>query len=152
MSASMPLQQLDEALQPWRSLSPVRPGRGWLRAIRRTLGMTTRQAAGRVGVSQAAVVDAERNEASGDITLTTLQRYATALDCRLYYALVPQKPLQETLENRAETLARDLALTPVVEPTATAAPQDAAAVEQLVQEFRQRLLSGKRSRLWQPVG
>jgi len=145
---SMPLQQLDEALGPWRTLSPVRPGRGWLRAIRRTLGMTTRQAAGRVGVSQAAVVDAERNEASGDISLLTLQRYATALDCRLYYALVPRRTLQETLEARAGDLARTLAgSTP---GTGLAhLPADPAQVERLVQEFRQQLLAGRRSRLWQ---
>ena len=148
MSAFMPLQQLDEALGPWRGLSPVRPGRGWLRAIRRTLGMTTRQAAGRVGVSQAAVVDAERNEASGDITLTTLQRYATAMDCRLYYALVPKYSLQETIEGRAGQLAR-------AQVDAMAVPQsgnpDPAQVERLVEDYRRRLLAGKRSRLWQPA-
>jgi predicted DNA-binding mobile mystery protein A len=144
----MPLQQLDEALDPWRSLSPVRPGRGWLRAIRRTLGMTTRQAAGRVGVSQAAVVDAERNEASGDISLTTLQRYAAALDCRLYYALVPNRPLQETLEGRAEALARSLAES-APETGASDAPADPQQAERLVQELRQQLLAGRRSRLWQ---
>lgn len=148
MSPSMPLQQLDEALDPWRSLSPVRPGRGWLRAIRRTLGMTTRQAAGRVGVSQAAVVDAERNEASGDISLTTLQRYAAALDCRLYYALVPNRPLQETLEGRAEALARSLAES-APETGASDAPADPQRAERLVQELRQQLLAGRRSRLWQ---
>jgi transcriptional regulator with XRE-family HTH domain len=52
------------------------------------LGMTTRQLAKAVGVTQAAVVDAERREAKGDITLTTLQRYAAALGCELTYALL----------------------------------------------------------------
>jgi transcriptional regulator with XRE-family HTH domain len=45
--------------------------------------MTTRQLAKSVGVTQAAVVDAERTEASGDITLATLQRYAAALGCEV---------------------------------------------------------------------
>ena len=69
--------------------------------------MTTRQLAKAVGVTQAAVVDAERSEAKGDITLTTLQRYAAALGCELTYALVPKRPLQEVVEERAERIARD---------------------------------------------
>jgi transcriptional regulator with XRE-family HTH domain len=60
--------------------------------------MTTRQLAKAVGVTQAAVVDAERTEAKGAITLTTLQRYAAALGCELTYALVPKRPLQEVVE------------------------------------------------------
>ena len=95
MLRSLPLQQLDKTLSPWRSLPRSRPSGGWLRAVRQALGMTTRQLATAVGVTQAAVVDAERTEAKGDITLTTLQRYAAALGCELTYALVPKRPLQE---------------------------------------------------------
>ena len=74
MLRSLPLQQQDNTLSPW-------PSGGWLRAVRQALGMTTRQLAKAVGVTQAAVVDAEGSEAKGDITLTTLQRYAAALGC-----------------------------------------------------------------------
>jgi transcriptional regulator with XRE-family HTH domain len=88
MLRSLPLQQLDKTLSPWRSLPRSRPSGGWLRAVRQALGMTTRQLAKAVGVTQAAVVDAERTEAKGDITLTTLQRYAAALGCELTYALL----------------------------------------------------------------
>src|SRR5579872_3981202 len=79
MLRSLALHQLDETLKRWRELPRSRPSGGWLRAIRQALGMTTRQLAKAVGVSQAAVMDAERTEAKGDITLSTLQRYATAL-------------------------------------------------------------------------
>src|SRR5271170_6612071 len=107
MLRSLPLQQLDKALSPWRSLARSRPSGGWLRAIRQALGMTTRQLAKSVGVTQAAVVDAERTEAKGDITLATLQRYAAALGCELSYALVPKRSLRDTLEDRADHIARD---------------------------------------------
>src|SRR5258708_34482553 len=103
---SLPLQQLDQALAPWRPLGRPRPKGGWLRAIRQALGMTTRQLAKAVGVTKAAVVDAERSEAKDDITLATLRRYATALDCELVYALVPNRPLQEPLESRAYMVLR----------------------------------------------
>ena len=98
MLRSLPLQQLDKTLGPWRELSRSRPSGGWLRAVRQALGMTTRQLANSVGVTQAAVVDAERSEAKGDITFATLQRYAAALDCELAYALIPKRPLEEVVE------------------------------------------------------
>src|SRR5258708_7060324 len=146
---SLPLQQLDQALAPWRPLGRPRPKGGWLRAIRQALGMTTRQLAKKVGVTQAAVVDAERSEAKNDITLTTLRRYAAALDCELVYALVPNRPLHESLNARAEQVARDH----VMRVRHSMALEDQQTsnehLEHEVAELRRKLLEGKRSRLWQ---
>jgi predicted DNA-binding mobile mystery protein A len=149
MLRSLPLQQLDQTLGPWRSLPRSRPSGGWLRAVRQALGMTTRQLAKSVGVSQAAVVDTERTEAKGDITLATLQRYAAALDCELKYALVPKRPLQEAVEERADRIARDQ----VSRVQHSMALEDqSTSKEHLEREtaaLRRKLLEGKRSRLWQ---
>jgi len=67
--------------------------------------MTSKQFAGRMGVSQPRASEIEKNELVGSLTLDTLQRAAQALDCRLVYALVPGKPLQEIIEERARRLA-----------------------------------------------
>jgi predicted DNA-binding mobile mystery protein A len=146
---SLPLQQLEEALVPWRALARARPRNRWLHAIRQALGMTTRQLAKTVGVTQGAVVGAERSEAKDDITLATLRRYAKALDCELVYALVPNRPLQESLEARAEKLARDQVLrvrhSMALEDQQTSNEHH----EREVAELRRKLLEGKRSRLWQ---
>jgi len=111
--------------------------------------MTTRQLAKSVGVTQAAVVDAQRSEAKGDITLATLRRYATAMDCELVYALVPKRPLQESLEARAEQVARDQVLR--VRHSMALEDQQTSSqhLEGEVAELRRKLLAGKRSRLWQ---
>ena len=142
-------QQLDKTLGRWRSLPWSRPGTGWLRAIRQALGMTTRQLAKSVGVTQAAVVDAERTEAKGDITLTTLQRYAAALGCELRYALVPLRPLEEMVEERADRIARDQ----VARVRHSMALEDQSTgqerLEREVADLRRKLLEGKLSRLWQ---
>jgi predicted DNA-binding mobile mystery protein A len=129
-------------------LSRSRPRNGWLRAIRQALGMTTRQLAKFVGVTQAAVVDAERSEAKGDIALATLRRYATAMDCELVYALVPNRPLQESLEARAERVARDHVLR--VRHSMALEDQQTSNehLEREVAELRRNPLAGKRSRLW----
>jgi predicted DNA-binding mobile mystery protein A len=92
------------ALRPL--LKTQRPPKGWLRAIRDALGMTTKQFGKRLGVSQPRIVELEQSEVSGGVTLNTLQRAAEALGCRFVYALVPEKPLAETVRERAELVAR----------------------------------------------
>jgi predicted DNA-binding mobile mystery protein A len=110
--------------------------------------MTTRQLAKSVGVTQAAIIDTERTEAKGGITLATLQRYAAALDCELSYALVPKRPLQEMVEKRADHVARDQ-VSRVRHSMALEDQQTSKEhLEREVADLRRKLLAGKRSRLW----
>lgn len=83
-----------------------RPPRGWIRAIRDALGMTSRQLAGRLNISQPAVAQLERSEANGAIKLDTLRRVADALECDLIYVLVPRASLDEIVQTRARVVAR----------------------------------------------
>ena len=100
-------KQLDNRLNLLRNNeSFARPPRGWIKAIRESLGMTTRQLARRIGVVQSRTVDIEKAEVSGSITLNTLQRAARALDCELVYALVPGNPLETMVEERATRIAK----------------------------------------------
>jgi predicted DNA-binding mobile mystery protein A len=82
------------------------PVRGWIRAIREALGMTTEQLARRLGVKQPSVVQLEQSEVKGSIELATLRRVAAALDCTLVYAFVPKKSLEETVRARARNFIR----------------------------------------------
>ncbi|MBI5938275.1 MAG: mobile mystery protein A [Betaproteobacteria bacterium] len=100
-------RQLDKRLAVLgNSQALTRPPRGWVKAIREALGMTTAQLAKRMGVSQPRVVTLEKAEANGAITLESLERAARALDCRLVYALVPRQSLDELIEEQALRLAR----------------------------------------------
>jgi len=105
--AAQSRSHLDERFQ---QLGPVRryapPVRGWVNGIREALGMTTAQLANRLGVKQPSVVAIEQSEAKGAIELATLRRAAEALDCTLVYALVPNKPLETTIRERARAFAR----------------------------------------------
>ena len=99
-------RQLDKRLNAMRNAEEfTRPQRGWVKAIREALGMTTAQLAKRLGVSQPRVVGIEQAEAKGAITLDSLERAAHALDCQLVYALVPRKPLDALIAERASRLA-----------------------------------------------
>jgi predicted DNA-binding mobile mystery protein A len=82
------------------------PVRGWIRAIRQALGMTTAQLAKRMGVRQPSVVALEQSEVRETTELATLRRAAEALDCTLVYALIPNRPLETTVRERARAFAR----------------------------------------------
>jgi predicted DNA-binding mobile mystery protein A len=101
------IRHLDQRFKALRPLArSPRPPKGWLRAIRNALGMTSAQLAERVGVSQPRIIELEKSEAGGTVTLNTLQRAAEALNCRLVYALIPEKSLEETVLERADQLAQ----------------------------------------------
>ena len=100
------VRHLDKRFSGLRPLTESpRPPKGWLRAIRDALGMTTAQFGRRLGVSQPRIVELEHSEITGSVTLRTLQRAAEALGCRLVYALIPETPLADTVRERAKTVA-----------------------------------------------
>ena len=100
-------KQIDKRLNKLRNSDPLsRPPRGWIKAIREALGMTTTQFGKRLGVSQSTALGFEKSEVSKGITLETLERAARALDCRLVYVLVPSKPLELLVEDQARELAK----------------------------------------------
>jgi predicted DNA-binding mobile mystery protein A len=84
------------------------PSRGWVRAIRDALGMSTRELASRMGLTSSAISKLEANEASGVVSLDTLRRAASALGCRLEYALVPEVPLDEMVRAQALRKAHEV--------------------------------------------
>jgi predicted DNA-binding mobile mystery protein A len=99
-------RHLDQRFQEFRALKdPARPPKGWIRAIRDALGMTTAQYAKRLGVSQPRVVAIEKAETNKAITLKSLERAAEALNCRVVYFFVPETSLEETVRSQAEFVA-----------------------------------------------
>jgi predicted DNA-binding mobile mystery protein A len=135
------------ALRPFARLS-ARPPKGWLRAIRDALGMTTAQFGERLGVSQPRIVELEQSEVNGSVTLNTLQRAAEALGCRVVYAIVPEHPLADTVRDRADLIASRL--TGAVAQSMRLEDQEVRskeAAEELHQREVERLLR-RPGRLW----
>jgi predicted DNA-binding mobile mystery protein A len=110
--------------------------------------MTTRQLAGRIGISQSGVVGLEKGEVQGSVSLSTLQQAAEALQCTLVYALVPNKPLEEMVHDRAAHVASNhlarIHHTMRLENQALDHDDLAAERERLIRE----LLAGTPRRLW----
>jgi predicted DNA-binding mobile mystery protein A len=121
------------------------PVRGWIKAIREGLGMSSEQLAKRLGVKQPSVVALEQSEAKGTIELATLRRVAEALDCTLVYALVPNKPLETIVRDRARILLRrrraPVEHSMLLEDQAVSAKDSKARLDEFVRETNP-------SRLW----
>jgi predicted DNA-binding mobile mystery protein A len=99
-------RHLDARLERLRPLAAVaRPPRGWIRAVREALGMSTTELAARMGVSQSRIPELERGEVGGSLKFATLERAAEALDCDLVYALVPRTTLEASVRAQAQRQA-----------------------------------------------
>ncbi|MDZ4730352.1 MAG: mobile mystery protein A [Xanthomonadales bacterium] len=143
-------KQLDKRLNKIRNSDALSlPPRGWIKAIREALGMTTTQLGKRLGVTQPTAIGFEKSETRKGITLDTLERAARALDCQLVYALVPRKPLESLVEDRARQLAikrlRATSHNMALEDQRVDKVDEQVHLERLVQ----RLLDQSGSALWE---
>lgn len=104
--AALARKQLERRLAPLRAMALVVPPKGWIKAIRESLGMNTRQLAARMGVAPSRIPAIEKAEVTGATELRTLRQAAAAMNCALVYAFVPIEPLDKILRDRAMQKAR----------------------------------------------
>jgi len=104
---SLQLQQLNDKMLAFAALKEVAvPPSGWIKAIRTALGMSMQQLGNRLSVSKQGILDMERREKEGSITMRSLQEIARALDMQLVYGFVPNDgSLDALIEKRATELA-----------------------------------------------
>jgi predicted DNA-binding mobile mystery protein A len=100
-------KQLERRLAPLRAMALGVPPKGWIKAIRESLGMTARQLAIRMGAAPSRVPRIERDEVTGATTLRTLRQAAAAMNCTVVYAFVPIEPLEDIVRDRALQKARE---------------------------------------------
>lgn len=141
-------KNLEKRLAPLRKADLMPPSRGWLRAIREALGMTTKQLGSRIGVVPSRITALEQAEVTGGTTLKSLREAAEAMGCTLVYAIVPTRPMDDLLRERASTLAsEELARTNHtmrLEDQALDADDFAAERERLIALY----MEGSARRLW----
>lgn len=79
------------------------PKQGWISTVRRALGMTAKQLAERVGLSQPRIAKMELNE--NNLKISTMKKIAEGLDCDFVYGFIPKSSLQETIKRQAHKKA-----------------------------------------------
>jgi predicted DNA-binding mobile mystery protein A len=134
------LHQLTQALVPFRDAeSAVRPSRGWLRAIRESLGLTLEQVGRAMDRTRQDTLAFERSEAEDRITLKSLRRVAEAMGCELVYAVIPKSgTLRELAERNARQEAAQRVL--AVEHSMALEAQAAGDVDDRIERETLRIL------------
>jgi predicted DNA-binding mobile mystery protein A len=85
-------RELDRQLRPFLMARRVhRPYGGWLRTVRKALGLSATSMAKDLQVSPSAVFRMERAEQDDKISLEGLNDMARAMSCKVVYAIVPYK-------------------------------------------------------------
>jgi predicted DNA-binding mobile mystery protein A len=143
---------IDARLRAWLAVRDQPPPHlGWLRAVRESLGLSARQLAARLGVTQRTVQSVEEGEVRRTVTLASLEKAARAMRCRLVYAIVPNEPntsLEEIVSGQATALAEQLAgkvaHSMKLEEQSVGAEDSAAQVRELADALKRKL----DSRMW----
>lgn len=109
---SLQLQQLNGKMLSFASLRQVAvPPTGWIKAIRTALGMSMQQLGNKLNVSKQGVMDIEKREKNGSITIKSLKEIARAMDMQLVYGFVPNDgSLEALIEKRATELATQIVM------------------------------------------
>ncbi|MGH1361954.1 MAG: mobile mystery protein A [Calditrichia bacterium] len=143
-------EKLDKRLKLFRDsdLKAV-PVKGWVKAIREALGMTTKQLGQRIGVSQPQVIKMEQSEARKAITLQSLERAANALGCELVYALVPREPLSDIIDARVQEAAKKQLRRTEHTMALEAQSVDAEKAEEQMHQLTKKILEKAGSNLWE---
>lgn len=141
-------QQLDNTLSDYAALKQNSPPvKGWIRAIREALGMSGKQLANRLKVSQPRIPRLEQDELSGVVSLKTMRQAAEAMDCVFIYAIVPRTTLEETVrtqarkvaESRTQRVSHSMLLEAQSLPDKEQRASLGAAVDELVREMPKEL-------------
>lgn len=87
------------------------PPNGWVKAIRTALGMSMQQLGNKLNISRQGVMDMEKREKNGSITIKSLGEIARALDMQLVYGFVPNDgSLNALIERRATEIAKQIVM------------------------------------------
>jgi predicted DNA-binding mobile mystery protein A len=100
-------QQLNEKMLQLAGMKHVIiPPIGWIKAIRNGIGMSMEQLGKKLSITKQGVMDIEKREKEGAITIKSMQEIAKAIDMQFVYGFVPDAgSLDQMIEMRALEMA-----------------------------------------------
>ena len=100
-------QQLNEKMLQLAGMKHVIiPPIGWIKAIRNGIGMSMEQLGKKLSITKQGVMDIEKREKEGAITIKSMQEIAKAIDMQFVYGFVPDADsLDQMIEMRALEMA-----------------------------------------------
>ncbi len=144
------LKQYQDKVNQLRKLTKFsRPKEGWIRTVRKAMGMNGPQLGRRLGLKKAQVSQMERMEIEDRISIKQLRRAAEALECDLVYALVPKQPIEEIVMERAKVKATALVAKADAQMALEAQQLNKEALVEEVKYETKRLLETMPRNLWE---
>lgn len=109
---SLQIQQLNSKMLVFASLKKIAmPPTGWIKAIRTAIGMSMQQLGNKLNVSKQGIMDIEKRERDGSITIKSLREIARVMDMQLVYGFAPNDgSLDALIEKRATELATQIVM------------------------------------------
>lgn len=140
-------QYRDKVNSAFHQLTPMdaKPKEGWIRTVRKALGMSGVQLAKRLSLSKMRVSQAERDELLGGVSLKTMQSMAEAMNCKFVYAIIPKDKVETLIKRQAEVKARQLVQSAsthmALEAQSLNKEQLAFEVDRIAKEFMEKIPS-----------
>jgi predicted DNA-binding mobile mystery protein A len=109
---TLQLQQLKNKMLRLASLKEeIVPSTGWIKAIRTSIGMSMQQLGNKLNISKQGVLDIERREKDGSISIKSLREVAHVMDMKLVYGFIPlDGTLDALIEKKAKELAKQIVM------------------------------------------
>jgi len=143
-------QQLNEKMDQLNGMQHVIvPPIGWIKAIRNGIGMSMEQLGKKLSITKQGVMDIEKREKEGAITIKSMQEIAKAMDTQFVYGFVPKAgSLEQMIENRALEIASK-----IVERTSTTMKLEDQAnskerIEKAIKERASEIINKTPKILW----
>lgn len=138
------LEQLDKRISRVKSVLQISsPRDGWIKQIREALGISARQLATKIGMSQPTLAKIEKSETERTVSLKTLDRIAEALECKLIYAFVPRDSFEKLVYRRAllasEKLVKRVSHSMELERQGISVKKRQAQIEEMADEMARNL-------------
>ena len=143
-------QQLNEKILQLAGMQHVIvPPIGWIKAIRNGIGMSMEQLGKKLSITKQGVMDIEKREMEGAITIKAMQEIAKAMDTKFVYGFVPNAG---SLEQMIETRALEIAKTIVQRTSTTMKLEDQVnskeRIEKAIKERAKEIINKTPKILW----
>jgi len=84
------------------------PNEGWISMVRKAMGMSAAQLARRLNVTRNHISKTEKGELCGTVTIKTMQNIAQGMGCRFFYAIIPERTIEEIITSQAKKKATQI--------------------------------------------
>ena len=138
------IRALDKKTSDLKSAKNIVPqSSGWIKTVRKAIGMTVSQLAARLGVIQPRITKMESNE--DNLKLSTMKKAAEAMNCEFVYYFKPRTTFQNLVDEQAQKKAAEVLKTVNVN---MALENQEIAEDEAVKDFASDLINTKIKQIW----